>query len=90
MSVLLCDSNCELWYTRVKELGLDYISMPYCYGGGEYGYDLGENTDFKKFYDAVRGGTVPKTMALNPENYKEILTPYFKAGEDVLYISFSQ
>ena len=28
-------------------------------------------------------------MALNPENYKEILTPYFKAGEDVLYISFS-
>lgn len=89
MSVLLCDSNCELWYTRVKELGLDYISMPYCYVGGEYGYDLGENTDFKKFYDAVRGGTVPKTMALNPENYKEILTPYFKAGEDVLYISFS-
>lgn len=89
MSVLLCDSNCELWYTRAKELGLDYISMPYCYGGGEYGYDLGENTDFKKFYDAVRGGTVPKTMALNPENYKEILTPYFKAGEDVLYISFS-
>lgn len=89
MSVLLCDSNCELWFTRVKELGLDYISMPYLYGGKEYGYDLGENTDFKKFYTEVRAGTVPKTMALNPENYKEILTPYFKAGEDVLYISFS-
>lgn len=89
MSVLLCDSNCELWYTRAKELGLEYISMPYLYGGVEYGYDLGENTDFKKFYDAVRGGAVPKTQALNPENYKEILTPYFKAGEDVLYISFS-
>ena len=89
MSVLLCDSNCELWYTRAKELGLEYISMPYLYGGVEYGYDLGENTDFKKFYNAVRGGTVPKTQALNPENYKEILTPYFKAGEDVLYISFS-
>lgn len=89
MSVLLCDSNCELWHTRAKELGLDYISMPYLYGGQEYCYDLGKNTDFKKFYDAVRGGTVPKTMALNPENYKEILTPYFKAGEDVLYISFS-
>lgn len=89
MSVLLCDSNCELWHTRVKELGLDYISMPYLYGGEEYGYDLGEKTDFKKFYSAVRGGAIPKTMALNPENYKEILTPYFKAGQDVLYISFS-
>ncbi len=89
MSILLCDSNCELWFERAKELNLDYISMPYCYGGEEYGYDLGEKTDFKKFYSAVRGGTIPKTMALNPENYKEILTPYFKAGEDVLYVSFS-
>ena len=89
MSVLIFDSNCELWYTRAEELGLDYISMPYTYNGEEYYYDLGKNTDFKKFYDNVRHGTVPKTMALNPENYKDFLTPYFERGEDVLYISFS-
>ena len=89
MSVLIFDSNCELWYTRAEELGLDYISMPYTYDGKEYFYDLGKNTDFKKFYDTVRGGVVPKTMALNPEDYKQILTPYFEKGEDVLYISFS-
>ena len=89
MSVLIFDSNCELWHTRAEELGLDFISMPYTYDNREYYYDLGKNTDFKKFYDAVRQGTVPKTMALNPENYKEILTPYFEKGEDVLYISFS-
>ncbi|MGN1060101.1 MAG: DegV family protein [Candidatus Coproplasma sp.] len=89
MSILLCDSNGELWFDKVKELGMDYISMPYCYCGKEYSYDLGENTDFADFYSAVRAGNVPKTMALNPENYKDILTPYFKAGEDVLYISFS-
>lgn len=89
MSVLLCDSNCELWFDRAEELGLNYISMPYCYEGQEYGYDLGKQTDFKKFYASVRGGTVPKTMALNPENYKDILTPYFADGEDVLYVSFS-
>ena len=89
MSVLIFDSNCELWHTRAEELGLDYISMPYMYNGEEYYYDLGKNTDFKKFYNAVRGGVVPKTMALNPENYKEILSPYFEKGEDVLYVSFS-
>ena len=89
MSVLLCDSNCELWYTRAEELGLDYISMPYYYDGEEYYYDLGKKTDFKKFYSAVRKGTIPTTQALNPENYKEILTPYFEKGEDVIYISFS-
>ncbi len=89
MSVLLCDSNCELWYTTVKELGIDYISMPYLYNDREYFYDLGENTDFAAFYSAVRAGAVPKTQALNPENYKDVLEPYFAAGEDVLYISFS-
>lgn len=89
MSVLIFDSNCELWHTRADELGLDYISMPYMYNGEEYYYDLGKNTNFKKFYDAVRAGAVPKTMALNPENYKEIFTPYFEKGEDVLYVSFS-
>ena len=89
MSVLITDSNCELWYTHAEELGLDYVSMPYTYNDEVYNYDLGKNTDFKKFYNAVRGGAVPKTMALNPEEYKEFLTPYFEKGEDVLYISFS-
>ena len=89
MSVLLCDSNCELWHTRLKELGLDVISMPYYVKGQEYYYDMGANTDFRAFYDAVRGGEIPKTQALNPEDYKRILTPYFEAGEDVLYLSFS-
>ena len=89
MSVLICDSNGELWHTRVKELGLDYISMPYFVDGQEYYYDLGEKTDFRKFYDLVRGGMIPTTQALNPEDYKRILTPYFEKGEDVLYVSFS-
>lgn len=89
MSILLCDSNCELWYEKIKEYGLEYISMPYCYNNKEYYYDLGEHTDFKAFYSAVRSGATPKTMALNPENYIDILKPYFAAGEDVLYLSFS-
>lgn len=89
MSVLICDSNGELWHTRVKELGLDYISMPYSLKGEEFFYDLGEKTNFKYFYDTVRGGEIPKTQALNPEDYKRILTPYFERGEDVLYVSFS-
>ena len=89
MSVLICDADGELWYTRQEELGVDYIKMPFSYGGKEYDYDLGKQTDFRAFYDAVRKGEVPKTMALNPDDYERILEPYFKKGEDVLYISFS-
>ena len=89
MSVLICDADGELWYTRQEELGVDYIKMPYSYEGEQYYYDLGKNTDFRKFYGAVRRGIIPKTMALNPSEYVEILEPYFKKGEDVLYVSFS-
>ena len=85
----MCDSNCELWYSRLKELGVDFISMPYTLEGTEYFYDLGEKTDFKYFYDSVRAGKTPITSALNPENYKEIFSKYFERGEDVLYVSFS-
>lgn len=89
MSVLLCDSNCELWYTTLKDYGVDFISMPYYINEQEYFYDLGEKTDFKHFFGLIREGAMPKTQALNPENYKDILTPYFSRGEDVLYVSFS-
>jgi DegV family protein with EDD domain len=89
MSVLLCDSNGEMWYTRAKELNVNYVSMPYTLEDVEYFYDLGENTDFKHFYERVRGGITPITSALNPENYKDILRPFFEKGEDVLYVSFS-
>ena len=89
MSALIIDADGELWYTRQEELGVESIQMPYSYGGEEYYYDLGKNTDFNKFYSAVRGGEIPKTMALNPSEYVEILEKYFEKGEDVLYVSFS-
>ena len=89
MSVLFCDSNCELWYTRIRELGYNVISMPYTIGGTEFYYDNGEKTDFKGFYDKVRAGELPITSALNSTNYTEIFEPFFKKGEEILYISFS-
>lgn len=89
MSVLIIDADGELWYNRQEELGVDYIQMPFSYGGKEYNYDLGKETDFRAFYDAVRGGEIPKTMALNPDDYVRIMEPYFAKGEDVLYVSFS-
>ncbi len=89
MSVLICDADGELWYTRQEELGIDYIKMPYSYEGKEFYYDLGKNTDFDEFYKTVRKGVIPTTMALNPQEYVDILEPYFARGEDVLYVSFS-
>lgn len=89
MYQLFCDSNCELWYTTVKELGLNVIRMPYFSGGEEHYYDMGEETDFKAFFDRMKAGETPKTAALNEYAYIEYFEPVLARGEDIYYITFS-
>ncbi len=87
--VVFCDSNCELWYTKLKELNLKLIKMPYTLDEDEKAYDCGEKTDFKDFYKKMQGGKLPTTSALNPTDYINYFEPYFKKNEDILYIAFS-
>lgn len=89
MYQLFCDSNCELWHTTVKELGLNLIKMPYILDDEEYFYDMGETHDFKAFFDKMRDGATPKTSALNEYAYTEYFEPILARGEDVYYITFS-
>jgi DegV family protein with EDD domain len=89
MSAIFIDTDCELWYTQVDELGVNVIGMPYTIDDEESFYDFGRNTDFKAFYDKMRAGSMPITSALNPQQYIEIFQPYFERGEEILYISFS-
>lgn len=89
MYQLFCDSNCELWHTTAKELGLNVIRMPYIENGEEKFYDMGENTDFKAFFDGMRAGGTPKTAALNEYAYTEYFEPILACGEDIYYITFS-
>ena len=89
MAVFFCDTDCELWYTTAKALGVKVIPMPYTVDGEERLYDLGENTDIKAFFDRMRAGAAVSTAGLNPQTYIDIFEPYFKAGEEVLYVAFS-
>ena len=89
MYQLFCDSNCELWHTIVKELGLNLIKMPYVMDGEERFYDMGETHDFKAFFDHMRAGGTPKTAALNEYAYTEYFEPILARGEDIYYITFS-
>lgn len=89
MYQLFCDSNCELWHTTIKELGLNVIRMPYVLDGQEYFYDMGEATDFDHFYKRMREGAVPTTSAINEQDYIDYFEPVLKAGDDIFYITFS-
>ena len=76
MYQLFCDSNCELWHTTIKELGLNVIRMPYVLDGQEYFYDMGEATDFDHFYKRMREGAVPTTSAINEQDYIDYFVRY--------------
>ncbi|MEG2274409.1 MAG: DegV family protein, partial [Clostridia bacterium] len=89
MSVLFCDTDCELWYSKAREMNLKVIQMPYTLNGVETMYDLGEHTDFDGFYNSMKAGAIPITSGLNEELYYEIFESYFKDGEDILYVAFS-
>lgn len=89
MAVIFCDTDCELWYTRANELNLQVIRMPYVIDGEEKLADLGESEDAAEFYAKMRAGASASTAGLNQQIYYDIFEPYFKAGEDILYIAFS-
>lgn len=89
MSVFFCDSNCELWFTKVDELGIKVIGMPYNIDDEERDYDMGRETDFEDFFTRVKNGSMPKTSALNKQNYIDYFEPVLASGQDIIYVHFS-
>ncbi len=86
MAVLFCDTDSELSFDTIEELGLQVIYMPYVFKGVE-AYPQ-KDTDMPAFFNAMREGEIPTTAALNVQNYLDYFTPYFEKGEDILYVSF--
>lgn len=90
MAVLFTDTDCEIWYEWAEKHKLNIIGMPYFVDGVESVFDLGKNaSQLPAFFEAMRNGSNPKTAAVNQAEYVELFEPFFKKGEDILYISFS-
>ena len=87
---LYVDSDCDVTLKDVEKYNFKMISMPYFVGDEVvYPYKDGKEIDFKKFYDMLRTGVVPKTSALNVHEYLEIFEKSFAEGKDILYVHFS-
>ena len=87
--VVITDSNSELPLQFAKEHNVDYVAMPYVLDDVEVNYNLGENTNFKEFYDKVREGKMPQTSTFPPQYYIDKLSVYLEDGKDILFIAFS-
>lgn len=85
--VITADSNCDLLPEYIKEHNVGIIPHYYDIDGVTYGDEI--NLTPKEFYDEMRKGKMPTTMASNPAVIRETFQKYADQGVDVLHLSFS-
>lgn len=85
--IITTDSNSDLLDEYIKEKQIGIIPHYYDLEGKIYGEE--EVLAPKVFYDKMREGLMPTTMASNPHVIKETFQRYIDKGLDVLHISFS-
>ncbi len=81
------DSNSDLPLEYIEQNKIGIISHYYNIDGEDYGE--GNLLPANEFYDRMRNGSMPTTMASNPAVIRDVFTEYAKEGKDVLHISFS-
>ena len=85
--VITTDSNSDVRPEFIKENGLTIIPQYYAFGDTVYGDEL--NMPPHEFYETMRNGELPKSMANNPAVIRERFEALLKEGKDILHIAFS-
>lgn len=85
--IITTDSNSDLPKLYLEEHGIEVISHYYEIDGTVYGEDhlLSDH----EFYDRMRAGSMPVTMASNLEVIHRIFMKYVEMKKPILHISFS-
>ena len=91
MLILFTDTDCDATPENIKKYGYHLISMPYSPDGKTLvcPYEDYETLDFHAFYDNLRAGQIPSTSAIGKERYIQYFEPFFRNGDDILYVHFS-
>lgn len=91
MLVMFTDTDTDMTPEVAAKYGYQLISMPYVIDGQTIRpYVDFDKFDSKAFYDRLRSGALPQTCAINPDEYVEYFEPYFKRGDDIMYVHFSE
>ena len=79
------NSDLPIHYLEEHEIGI----IPHYYEIEGELYGDGKELSVKEFYDTMRAGKMPTTMASNPAVIHDTFESYIKKGFDILHISFS-
>ena len=82
-------SYADMPVARMKEIDVKYICTPYMVNGEIFYDDLGETTDYEKFYQSMRDGAVTNTFQLNQDDFADYFRELLKNGQDIIHVSLS-
>ena len=85
--VITTDSNSDVLPEFVKANQLTIIPQYYAFGDTVYGDEL--NMEPHDFYETMRNGELPKSMANNPAVIREKFEQILKEGKNIFHIAFS-
>lgn len=85
--IITTDTTCDLPDEYVKEHKLRVIPLYYSFDNVVYGDK--NHLELKEFYNKMRGGSMPTTMAVNPDSALEVFSALLAEGYDILHIAFS-
>lgn len=85
--VITTDSNSDVPEELLAQYGIPVIPQYYMFGETVYGDEI--KMEPSEFYETMRKGELPKSMANNPEVIREKFTEILKEGKDILHIAFS-
>ncbi len=85
--IITTDTTCDLPQEYIEKHNI--IILPLYYSINDTVYGEGNVLEPKEFYNIMRQGALPTTMAVNPDNARKIFTGLLAEGFDILHIAFS-
>jgi len=87
--IIMTDSCCDLPLEYIKKYNLCFAKLTCSYDGNEYVDDFGQSLDYKKFFDDMRKGAMPKTSQPSVNEFYSIFKEAVEEGKEVVYICVS-
>ena len=85
---IITDSACDLPESMLQQLDVRVVPL-YVNFRGEARRDSVSDAEVKTLYDAMRGGEVATTSAVNPDGWANAIEPVLAEGLDALVLAFS-
>ncbi len=85
--IITTDTTSDLPEDYMQQHNIALLPLYYNFEGSVYGEKIFLSP--KEFYDKMRKGAMPTTMAVNPAVAREVFTKLLDQGYDIIHIAFS-